>query len=291
MTHHCINWSWHNQTVALGVETRGDGPVVLMLPALSSISTRAEMHSLAAQLASGFMTVAVDWPGFGNLPRPAVAWEPDAYRAYLAYILEKLPKPVATVAAGHAAGYLIGHAAEHPGAAGKLCLVAPTWRGPMPTMVGGRWAVFRFISQLVDLPVIGSALYRLNVNRPSIRIMSRGHVYSDPDWLDAGRLAEKLAVTQVPGARHAAFRFVLGELDPMPSQAAFLAAARQVSDPMLVVYGADTPARSKAEMKILSRLPNAQSRELPVGKLAVHEEFPALVAEAVRAFLGQRASH
>jgi len=52
-----------------------------------------------------------------------------------------------------------------------------------------------------------------------------------------------------------------------------------------VVYGAETPARSKAEMETLCRLPNVQSRELPAGKLAVHEEFPALVAEAVRPFL------
>jgi hypothetical protein len=38
----------------------------------------------------------------------------------------------------------------------------------------GRRAMFRFVSRLVDLPVIGSALYRLNVNRPMIRMMAKG---------------------------------------------------------------------------------------------------------------------
>ena len=282
-----IEWTWRDETIRVGIDHRGQGPTVLMLPALSSISTRSEMRPLAEKLASIFTTIAIDWPGFGDQPRPSVAWEPDAYRAFLAHILQELPKPTATVAAGHAAGYLLCHAAEHPGSAGCLCLVAPTWRGPLPTMMGRRRTMFRYISQLIDLPVIGSALYRLNVNRPMIRVMGRGHVYADPAWLDERRLAEKLAVTNAPGARHASFRFVAGELDPMPTHESFMATARLVTDRILVVYGAATPSRSKAEIEALRGLPNVQSVELPVGKLAVHEEFPGLVAEAVQSFLGE----
>ncbi|MFZ0259900.1 MAG: alpha/beta hydrolase [Pseudolabrys sp.] len=282
-----IEWTWRDETIRVGIDHRGQGPTVLMLPALSSISTRSEMRPLAEKLASIFTTIAIDWPGFGDQPRPSVAWEPDAYRAFLAHILQELPKPTATVAAGHAAGYLLCQAAEHPGSAGCLCLVAPTWRGPLPTMMGGRRTMFRYISRLVDLPVIGSALYRLNVNRPMIRVMGRGHVYADPAWLDERRLAEKLAVTNAPGARHASFRFVAGELDPMPTHESFMATARLVTDRILVVYGAATPSRSKAEIEALRGLPNVQSVELPVCKLAVHEEFPGLVAEAVQSVLGE----
>jgi pimeloyl-ACP methyl ester carboxylesterase len=284
-----INWAWRGRSIEIGVDTRGRGPTVLMLPALSSISTRAEMRPLAEQLASTFMTIAVDWPGFGDLPRPGIAWEPDAYRAFLAFILETMDTPRAAVAAGHAAGYLIEHAAVHPGSAGRLCLVAPTWRGPLPTMMGGRRAAFRYISRLVDVPVIGSALYRLNVNGPMIRMMARGHVYSNPHWLVGGRLAEKLAVTNAPGARHASFRFVAGELDPMQTSEAFLSLARRVVDPVLVVYGADTPRRSKTEMEALAQIPGIKSRMLEAGKLAVHEEFPTAIAEELRAFLSETA--
>ncbi len=280
-----IDWRWSGVSVRVGYDVAGSGPTVLLLPALSSISTRAEMRPLAEQLAAEFTTVAIDWPGFGDLPRPAVAWSPDAYRAFLAHILQRWAAPFATVAAGHGAGYLIGHAAEHPGSAGRLCLIAPTWRGPLPTMMGGRRAAFRYVSRLVDTPIIGSALYRLNVNRPMIRIMGRGHVYFDPAWLEGDRLAEKLQVTNAPGARHASFRFVAGELDPMQSSDVFLAAAKRVADPILLVYGAGTPPRSKAEMERLNALPTVTTRELPKGKLAVHEEFPVLVGDAVRQFL------
>lgn len=153
-------------------------------------------------------------------------------------------------------------------------------------MMGGRRGAFRYISQLVDVPVLGAALYRLNVNGPMIRMMSVGHVYADPAWLNGKRFSEKLRVTSAPGARHAAFRFVAGELDPMPTREAFLHAARRVIDPMLVIYGAKTPRRSKAEMQALSALPGVRARELPDGKLAVHEEYPLLIADAIGEFLG-----
>jgi pimeloyl-ACP methyl ester carboxylesterase len=280
-----LGWLWRGHTIEIGIDSRGQGPAVLMLPALSSISTRAEMRPLAEQLASTFTTIAVDWPGFGDKPRPSVAWSPEAYQTFLQHVLRELPKVTATIAVGHGAGYLLAHAAEHPGSAGRLCLVAPTWRGPLPTMMGRRHSMFRLVSKLIDMPVIGSALYRVNVNQPMIRMMARGHVYADPGWLNGRRLIEKLAVTNAPGARHASFRFVAGELDPMSTREQFLATVRRVTDPILVVYGADTPKRSKAEMEALAGFQNVQLRELPVGKLAIHEEFPSLVADAVRPFL------
>src|SRR4051794_20267014 len=81
------------------------------------------MRPLAERLAPGFATVTVDWPGFGDRPRPRVDWRPEAYAAFLAH----LPGHVirhhhATVAAGHAAGYVLARAATLPGSMGRLCL-------------------------------------------------------------------------------------------------------------------------------------------------------------------------
>jgi pimeloyl-ACP methyl ester carboxylesterase len=71
----------------------------------------------------------------------------------------------------------------------------------------------------------------------------------------------------------------------MTSREEFLDAARQVTEPLLVIYGADTPAKSKAEMAELAALPNVRAALLPAGKLAIHEEFADEVAEALQGFL------
>jgi len=46
-----------------------------------------------------------------------------------------------------------------------------------------------------------------------------------------------------------------------------------------------TPRRSKAEMEVLAGLKNIRTVQLSVGKLAIHEEFPDLVASAILEFL------
>lgn len=281
-----LTWSWEGRTLRIGLRRLGAGPTVLLLPALSSISTRREMYPLQECLSRSFATIAADWPGFGEDPRPPIRWRPAAYEAFLAHLLgHVVERPHATIAAGHAASYLLLAAAARPGSAGRLCLVAPTWRGPLPTVMGERRALFAAFARAGDLPLLGPLLYRLNVNHFTIGMMARGHVYADRAWLDGPRLAEKLAVTRAAGARHAALRFVTGALDPMRSRSAFLAAVARHADPLLVLYGAATPPRSRAEIEALAALPHVRTIRLPVGKLALHEEFPEPVAASLASFL------
>ena len=88
------------------------------------------MRPLQERLASDYATVAIDWPGFGDEPRPPISWQPAAYAAFLHYVLTHVANhPLATVAAGHAASYALSVAAASPKSAGMLCLIAPTWRG------------------------------------------------------------------------------------------------------------------------------------------------------------------
>lgn len=285
-----LTWSAGERPVHLSVARAGRGPTVLLLPALSSISTLDEMAPLQERLARRFATIAVDWPGFGTRPRPNLSVTPDLLRRFLDHVLDRVaPDALATVAAGHAAGYLLDAAARRPGIAGRLVLAAPTWRGPLPTVTGRRSPLGARIVRVGDLPLVGSALYRLNVNRPMVGMMTREHVYDDRTWLDDTRMAAKWAVTRAKGARHAALRFVAGELDPAADRDAFLRTAAHVTDPVLVVYGAGTPRRSKIEIELLSALPNIRSLALPRGRLAIHEEFPEEVAAATLAFLDEAA--
>ena len=56
-----IEWRYQENSVRVGVTWHGQGELVLMLPALSSISTRMEMWPLQERLGSFFTT----WPSIG----------------------------------------------------------------------------------------------------------------------------------------------------------------------------------------------------------------------------------
>jgi len=283
-----LEWNWRGEIIRLGAGANGSGPNVLLLPALSSISSRREMRPLQERLAPRYSTLAVDWPGFGEAPRPHVDWAPEAYAAFLAFILSSImARPHAIIAAGHAATYVLAHAAEAAPPKPRLVLIAPTWRGPLPTMVGGHRPFFDRLCRLVDRPLVGPLVYRLNVNRFAVRYMGAGHVYADPAFLTGERLRDKLAVVRAPGARFASVRFVTGRLDPLANREAFLDLARRVATPILLLYGADTPPKSCAEMEALAAVPGIRTVRLPRGKLSAHEEFPDAAADAIAPFLNE----
>jgi pimeloyl-ACP methyl ester carboxylesterase len=284
-----LEWNWHGHTIGLGIEWIGIGPKVLLLPALSSISTRQEMRPLQERLAKRYATLCVDWPGFGDRARPQVDWTPEACSAFLSFLLTAvIPHPHAIIAAGHAATYALEHAANGPGTIGRLVLIAPTWRGPLPTMMGGHRPFFDRLCRLVDGPALGPLIYRLNVNRLVVRYMGSGHVYSDPAFLEGERLREKLDVVRASGARFASVRFVTGRLDRVDTRDAFLDLAQRAAVPILLIYGAETPPKSRAEMEALAALPGIRSVRLSHGKLSVHEEFPDAAMEAIGPFLGEQ---
>jgi pimeloyl-ACP methyl ester carboxylesterase len=286
-----LEWNWRGETIRLGADVSGTGPKVLLLPALSSISSRREMHALQERLAPRYSTLSVDWPGFGEGARPQVDWTPDAYAAFLAFLLTSvIAQPHAIIAAGHASTYVLKHAASASEPTTRLVLIAPTWRGPLPTMMGGQRPFFDRLCRLVDRPAVGPLIYRLNVHPFVVRRMVAGHVYADPAFLDEERLRQKLNVVRAPGARFASVRFVTGRLDPLASREAFLDLARRAAAPILLLYGAETPPKSRAEMEALAAVPGVRTARLPRGKLAVHEEFPNATFDAIEPFLAEQSA-
>jgi pimeloyl-ACP methyl ester carboxylesterase len=281
-----VNWSWRGKTIRLGSTEGGSGRIILLLPAFSSISTRHEMRPLQERLAREYSTFCIDWPGFGNEARPQIDWTPEVYAAFLSFLFTSVVRqPHAIIAAGHAAGYVLKHAASTPQVTPRLVLIAPTWRGPLPTMMGGHRPFFNRLCRLVDSPIIGPLIYWLNVNPLVVRRMGAGHVYADRDYLVGERLSEKLAVVRAGGARFASVRFVTGRLDPLASREEFLKCAQRAMAPILVIYGSETPQRSRAEIEALAAHPGISSVRLPRGKLSVHEEFADATVEAIAPFL------
>ena len=281
-----VRWTWQGQELSLAVDESGNGPQVLLLPALSSISTRREMRPLMQGLANRFSVIAPDWPGFGDLARPPVPWTPDALSSFLdQFVREQAPALHATIAAGHAATYALYLAAECPDSLGRLALLAPTWRGPLPTVVGGDRKLFHQIRHIVGLPVLGPFLYRLNVNPIVVRMMVAGHVYSDPRALSAEKISEKQRVIGAPGARFSSAAFVTGRLDRVHSREEFLNLARRVGGPILLAYGAETPPKSRAEIESFAALATVRSLVIERGKLGFYEEFSGEILAVLETFL------
>lgn len=275
---------WQGQSIAVTYEALGQGSPVLLLPAMSTVSTREEMTEIAKALSAHFQVTTLDWPGFGESDRSALTYSPALYRQFLQDFVQAVyQEPVIAIAAGHAAGYVMQLAQQQPTLWARIVLIAPTWRGPLPTM-GASAQVAGIVRQMVRAPLLGQFLYALNTQPAFLRWMYQRHVYSDPTHLTPELLTHKYQITQHPGARFAPAAFVTGGLDPAQSRAEFLGCFQSLSIPILTIIPEQAPPKSKAEMEVLTRLPGIQIQRLP-GTLGMHEEFAAEVAQVVFPFL------
>lgn len=282
---HKYLWTWEGQPLTVVYETLGEGTPVLMLPAFSTVSTRGEMPGIAERLSSQFQVVALDWPGFGESDRLPLNYSSAFYHKFLQdFVSDILDRPTTVVAAGHAAGYVMQLAQKMPQSVSRIVLVAPTWRGPLPTM-GSNQQLSGTVRQLVRSPLLGQTLYKLNTTPSFLRLMYRRHVYTDEVKLTPEFIAQKWQNTQQPGARYAPAAFVTGAIDPVQERADFLAYFQPLPVPIMVIIGEQVPSKSREEMDAIALLPGVQSLVLP-GSLGMHEEYGDSVSKVILDFLG-----
>jgi len=277
-------WRWQGQPVTAVYETLGNGQPVLVLPALSTVSTRAEMKQLAIALAAQFQVIVPDWPGFGDSDRLRLTYQPSLFKQFLHdFVQAKFTLPIAVIAAGHAAGYALALAAEKFQAFSKIILTAPTWRGPLAVM-GAPLIMRNGVRELVRSPLIGQLLYGLNTRPGFLKWMYRRHVFVDAAKLTPGYIQQRFQGTQRPGARYAPAAFVTGSLDPVQTRKEFLTYLQGLSVPLMAVVAEQSPPASKAEMEAIAAMPNVQVARLP-GTLGMAEEYGEAVAAAILPFL------
>lgn len=281
---HEYTWNYQNQSVRVVYEILGNGTPVLLLPAFSTVSMRSEMSGIAKQLSPHFQTIAVDFPGFGDSSRPALDYQPAIYHQFLRdFIINCLQTPIAVVAAGHSSAYVLELANKQPSLFSRIVLVAPTWRGPLPTMGLSRDQA-DIGKNLVRSPIVGQLLYKLNTAPSFLSWMYRRHVYVDANKLTPEFVEHKWRNTQKPGARFAPAAFVTGNLDAVHSRTEYLELASRLNIPVMVIIGESSPPKSRADMDALAALPNVISVTL-AGTLGMHEEYSQEVVEAISPFL------
>lgn len=277
-------WNFENQQFRVVYETLGKGSPLLLLPSFSSVSTRLEVGELAKLLAPNFQVVALDWPGFGESSRPSLNYRPEIYQQFLEdFVKAVFNTPVTVVAAGHAATYVLQLAVKQQAAFSRIVLLAPTWRGPLPTM-GASQQIAGIVRELVRSPILGQALYKLNTTQSFLSFMYRRHVFTDAAKITPSFIEKKWQTTQQPGARFASAAFVTGNLDAVHEQSDFLELVQSLTVPLMVVIGESSPPKSREEMNALVALPGVRSVVI-LGSLGLHEEYPAVVLEAIQDFL------
>jgi pimeloyl-ACP methyl ester carboxylesterase len=259
-------------------DSAGLGPAWLLLPALSTISSRREWQPFCEAIADPAhrfsqrpRLIRLDWPGFGESDRWRLAYDADLLARFLVDVRREIcPADCGLIAAGHAAGIALLAGERHGLAFRDWVLVAPTWCGPFPTMAGRSSRAFAMLRSLVEAPLLGPLLYRLNTTRGVLGWMSRRHVDVAGPGLTPEGITERQRISRRNGARFASAAFVTGGLDPYTDPEGWLQAARTLQAPLTVVIADQSPPKSLTQMQALAAVAD-RVMHLP-GRLGAHEE-------------------
>ena len=192
-------------------------------------------------------------------------------------IQRKNNKKLTIVAAGHSASVVLTLKDKYINTIKQVVLIAPTWRGPLPSMTGWSPKRLNIINEIVRLPIIGPMLYFINTTKVIIRFMMKRHVWLNKNDLDNDKIRKLQVLSRQKGARYASAAFVTGRLDIDNNNKWWISNTNKVKEMSTLVIPKDSPKRSLSEMEALSE--SIKDVLYIRGRLGCHEEFGEEIAK------------
>jgi pimeloyl-ACP methyl ester carboxylesterase len=267
-------FAWRGQRIAYVV--RGEGDPVVFVHSIHAAAWNAEWRHVMPALEE-HRCYALDLMGFGASDRPGVHYTAELYLQLLHdFLVAVVGEPALLVGSSLGATYAVAVAADHPELARGVVAIGPAGISRLYRQGG---APFGAIETAFRAPVVGAALFKALVSRPSIRFFLKD-IYAH--GLDAEAETLYWLSANEPNARFAPAAFVGMHLNwDIRTQIG------QLECPLLIVWGtraSQTPYREAPQVQRLA--PQAGFVALDCGDLP-HEELPQQFVAALTAFSAQ----
>lgn len=184
-----------------------EGAPLVLVHSINAAPSAFEMKPLFDHYRSTRRVYALELPGFGFSDRGDRVYSPQLYAdVMLAFLTEVVRAPADFICFSLSCEFAARAALRHPDAFGRLVLLSPTGfsKRRLPSADTGK-RLHRFFT----LPAFGEGLYRLLTVRSSIRYFLRRSFVAEPpqELIDYA-----YATSHQPGAHHAPFYFLAGQL-------------------------------------------------------------------------------
>jgi len=208
----------------------GTRPLVL-LHSVNAAPSAFEMKPLFEHYRAERRVFAPDLPGFGFSDRSDRPYSPALYaEAIVSFLTDVVKEPADVVAFSLSSEFAARACLQAPERFHTLALLSPTGfsKRRLPTGGAGK-ALHRFFT----LPGLGQGVYSLLTKRGGIRYFIRqSYVGEPPEEL----IEYAYATSHQPGAMHAPYRFLSGQLFTRDAVAALYG---KLKLPVLVIYDRD----------------------------------------------------
>ncbi len=221
----------HLKEISYYVGGPEDGRPLVLLHSINAAPSAFEMKPLYDHYRATRRVYVPELPGFGFSDRSDRQYSPELYaNAILAFLTNVVQAPADVIAFSLSSEFAARAVLSASERFLSLALLSPTGFSARKLPSGG---VGRAMHNVFTLPGLGQGLYQLLTKRPSIRyFLRRSYVGEPPEAM----IDYAYATAHQPGARHAPYYFLAGQL--FTRQAAETLYAK-LQLPVLVLYDRD----------------------------------------------------
>lgn len=268
----------HLKEISYYVAGPEDARPLVLLHSINAAPSAFEMKPLFDHYRAIRRVYVPELPGFGFSDRSDRPYSPELYASAInAFLTHVVPAPADVVAYSLSAEFAARAALAAEERFTTLTLLSPTGFSARKLPSGQTGKVMHSI---VTLPGLGEGLYALLTKRPSIRyFMQRSWVGEPPESL----IDYAYATSHQPGARHAPYRFLAGQLFTRDAVDTLYAKLRL---PVLVLYDRDANVGFDLLPGLLASHPNWRAVRIQPTLGMPQWERPADSITAIDAFWG-----
>lgn len=220
-------------------------------------------------------------PGFGFSDRSDRQYSPALYaNAINAFLTNVVQRPADVIAFSLSSEFAARAAMSASERFSSLCLLSPTGFSERKLPSGG---VGRAMHSVFTLPGLGQGLYSLLTRRPSIRYFLRRSYVTEPP---AELVDYAYATSHQPGARHAPYHFLAGQLFTREATETLY---DKLKLPVLVLYDRDANVGFELLADFVSRHSNWSAVRISPTLGIPQWERPGDCIETLDAFWAQSA--
>ncbi|WP_462322668.1 alpha/beta fold hydrolase [Halochromatium sp.] len=221
----------HLKEISYYVGGPEDGRPLVLLHSVNAAPSAFEMKPLYDHYRATRRVYVPELPGFGFSDRSDRQYSPELYaNAIVAFLTNVVQAPADVVAFSLSSEFAARAALSASERFLSLALLSPTGFSARKLPSGG---VGQAMHRFFTLPGLGQGLYELLTKRPSIRyFLRRSYVGEPPEAL----VDYAYATSHQPGARHAPYYFLAGQLFTRQATETLYA---KLQLPVLVLYDRD----------------------------------------------------
>jgi pimeloyl-ACP methyl ester carboxylesterase len=221
----------HLKAISYYVGGPEDGAPLVLLHSINAAPSAFEMKPLFDHYRATRRVYVPELPGFGFSDRSDRPYSPELYaNAINAFLTNVVQAPADVIAFSLSSEFAARAALAAEERFSTLTLLSPTGFSARKLPSGG---VGQALHRFFTLPGLGQGLYELLTKRPSIRyFLRRSYVGEPPEAL----IDYAYATSHQPGARHAPYRFLAGQLFTRQAVDTLYA---KLALPVLVLYDRD----------------------------------------------------